>query len=332
MAQFRKAQITEKGLALIQKTQLYEIKLEFTSIRTGAGIYEENEGLSQLTCLKIPKQEFPISSFEAADPKTVKMSAAITNEGLQEAYYIGEIAIYAKDPDEGEIMYSLCVAYPGKADYLPAYNGKIPVNIYLDTYQAVSDSENVTISAGTGAYALARDLTALKKEVNELQERKQAVVIGMEIIIPTEGWKEDSNGMCLEIALDGVNEDMAPMVAILPGYLDIARECGMATACRAVDGGLVVWASKAPAQEIHAALTLTAPGGIPGGGSGTGTSYILPAATKARLGGVKIGENVSVEEDGTISVDHSALVDGAAAQETDVQEMLDEVFGSTETN
>ena len=39
-----------------------------------------------------------------------------------------------------------------------------------------------------------------------------------------------------------------------------------------------------------------------GGGSGSGSTYVLPTATASRLGGVKIGSGISVENDGTISV------------------------------
>ena len=41
---------------------------------------------------------------------------------------------------------------------------------------------------------------------------------------------------------------------------------------------------------------------IGGGGSGSGSTYVLPTATENRLGGVKIGSGISVENDGTISV------------------------------
>ena len=38
------------------------------------------------------------------------------------------------------------------------------------------------------------------------------------------------------------------------------------------------------------------------GGGGGGGSYTLPTATPTRLGGVKIGDGINVENDGTISV------------------------------
>lgn len=183
MAEFKKSVITEKGLALIQKTQMREIKLEFAYIRTGAGVYDESEDLKNITALKDVRQEFKISSIAAHDEKTTRLSTAITNEELQQGYFIGEIAVYAVDPDEGEILYSISVTYPGKADYLPAYNGNAPVRIYLDTYQAVSDSANVTIHADTGAYALAKDLEELQKTIELLKEQISAGSFGSKVLI-----------------------------------------------------------------------------------------------------------------------------------------------------
>jgi len=62
-----------------------------------------------------------------------------------------------------------------------------------------------------------------------------------------------------------------------------------------------------------------------GGGSG---GYMLPAASKEQLGGVKIGEGIAVDGDGTISVDVLGAVSGAAASDAEVSEMLAEVFDS----
>lgn len=61
--------------------------------------------------------------------------------------------------------------------------------------------------------------------------------------------------------------------------------------------------------------------------SGGGGEYELPAATRERLGGVKIGDGIALEGDGTISVDGKTLVDESIASESDVQEMLSSVFG-----
>lgn len=178
MAQFRKAVITQKGLALLQKTQMQNIKLEFSKIVSGSGSYTEDEVLDGATALKQQMQEFPFSSVNIVDPQTIKLVSVISNEGLQSAYYIREIGVYATDPDEGEILYSLAVAYPDKADYMPAYDGAAPVTIGLDTFQAVSNSENVTIRADTGAYASAEDLKMLTERFEAFVKNNPRVMFG----------------------------------------------------------------------------------------------------------------------------------------------------------
>lgn len=158
MALFRKNVITRKGVALLQKTQMQSIKLEFTRIATGSGQYGEDELLDEAVGLKTLMQQFSISSVTVVDTQTVKLAAVISNLELIQPYYMGEIGVFAIDPDEGEILYSLAVAYPGKADYFPAYDGSTPVSIGLDTYLVVSNTGNVTIRADPGAYASAKDL------------------------------------------------------------------------------------------------------------------------------------------------------------------------------
>lgn len=51
-------------------------------------------------------------------------------------------------------------------------------------------------------------------------------------------------------------------------------------------------------------LNFKIPKGEPGtGGGGSGSGYILPTATKQLLGGIKVGEDLKIAADGTLSVD-----------------------------
>ncbi len=166
MARFKKAVITEKGLALVTKAQMGSTTLKFTKIATGAGSYGD-EDVSTQTGLREKKQEFSLSSISVVDNDTVKIRTVISNAGLAEGYYIREIGLFAQDPDEGEILYSLAVAYDGQWDYLPAESEVSPSTINLDTFSSVANASTVTIQGGTGAYASAADLEALRKLVEE---------------------------------------------------------------------------------------------------------------------------------------------------------------------
>lgn len=157
MAQFKNSVITEKGLALLQKVQQRTLKLTYTQITTGAGEYTGTEELSGATALKDQRQSVQISSISAVDSTTVKLVAVISNTGLEQGYRITEVGIWAKDPDEGDILFSLAVAEPNGADYIPAETGG-SISMNFEMYQTVTASTEVNIQPGTGAYASAKDL------------------------------------------------------------------------------------------------------------------------------------------------------------------------------
>lgn len=308
MAQFRKAVVTDRGLDLILKTQMRQIKLEFSKIVTGSGEYAEDEDLSKATALKQPKQEFGISAVEIVDRKTVKLATALTNEGLTEAYYMREIGIYATDPDEGDVLYSIAVTLPERADYLPAYDGQVPVNIMLDTYQSVSDAANVTIKLDHGAYALAKDFLDLQKklqthitecedvhrnlrtELTNLIEQGTggASVTRLDITIPATGWVADTDtggkyALHRDIALSEVTEELIPSLTLLPVAGDTARACGMCTAARTLDGMLRVYAAREPTADMACSLTLVGVGGSSGGTGGTGGTCSCESITSEEI-------------------------------------------------
>ena len=44
-----------------------------------------------------------------------------------------------------------------------------------------------------------------------------------------------------------------------------------------------------------------------GGGGGGGSSYVLPVATENKLGGIKVGNNLNIEPDGTLNANGGNL-------------------------
>ena len=142
MAQFKNSVITEKGLALLQKVQQRTLKLTYTQITTGAGEYTGAEDLLGVTALKDQRQSVQISSISAVDSTTVKLVAVISNTGLEQGYRITEVGVWAKDPDEGDILFSLAVAEPNGADYIPAETGGA-LSMNFEMYQTVTASATV---------------------------------------------------------------------------------------------------------------------------------------------------------------------------------------------
>ena len=162
MAEFRRAVITQKGLALLAKAQADEVPISITRAVSGDGEYTDSESLIEREALKDPKQAFAPTSIIRRNDTTVLVRFAITNappgDPLLHGYYVREVGIYADDPDEGEILYSIAIAGEGTCDYLPAYGGTLPTTIGVSFVIEVANADEVIIQTDISAYALAEDV------------------------------------------------------------------------------------------------------------------------------------------------------------------------------
>ena len=127
----------------------------------------------------------------------------------------------------------------------------------------------------------------------------------------------------LDLPVEEAVEGLIPQVMLHKAAQNIAKAAGMSTSSRVLDGAVRFWVQQAPTEDMAATLVLlSADGGISGGGG----TYVLPVATKDRLGGVKLGDGFSTTPDGTLSYEGSGLPDEAIVTTGDTEQMLDEVF------
>lgn len=166
------SKLTTAGKALLAKAQAGQTSIQITKAQTGSGSYSSGENIEGRTALKTPKQTFPIQNKVISDAEnTVILKIAITNksetETLSNGYDITEFGIFAKDPQKGEILYSIATA--STSDYMPAYNGVLPSVINMSYYLEVSNAANVTINSA-GALALQADLEALESRVATIEQ------------------------------------------------------------------------------------------------------------------------------------------------------------------
>ena len=165
MAQFYAAVMTNAGAALLAAAIAGTAKIEFTTLVAGDGEYTESErtvaALQARTALKSQKQSVAFSSVVVESDTSVHLTAALDNSELTTGYYVREVGLYAKNAllvGDTPILYSITVAQV--ADYLPPYNGLTPTSIIEEYFATVDNSANITITGGSGAYALADDLNA----------------------------------------------------------------------------------------------------------------------------------------------------------------------------
>lgn len=156
---YNSAVMTDSGLRMLTRAQAGEIKIQFTRIVTGNGVYEKlhksPEILQKSVELRSLQNSYALSSAQMISDNCVKLSAFITNQDpatgqilVTEGYYINEMGLYAKEKngaDDTEVLYSIAVTVAEKGDYMPPYNGHSPAQIIQEYYAVVSNSTEVTI-------------------------------------------------------------------------------------------------------------------------------------------------------------------------------------------
>lgn len=163
MAEYSKLVTTSKGQQLLVKsaTEMYDVK--FTKICISDMVYTENQ-LESLTILDDIRQTGTISKISRVD-STIKVETVLTNTNLSNGYYMRTLGLYANDPDEGEILYAACVATDDNC-YMPPYSGISSTGIYINMYQTVGNTSNISLEVDSGAYATIGDIEELRQMLN----------------------------------------------------------------------------------------------------------------------------------------------------------------------
>lgn len=320
------------GIALIAKVLAGKCTMNYTRAAVGKGYLGEDE--SPKTALE--PAEYVMDAKIAAITNPVdgecQITVQINSSDVESGFYCTGILLYAADPDEGEVPYTYLVLENGPEWIRPASSavGKLAT---FDLIAAVGDVDKVTATIDP-------DSIVTRSVVEQLIA---GATVKRDVTIPAEGWADcvaeetddeeiaeaEYSGMYLDIAFSDVTEDMVPVTTIWPAYSDVAKGCELCTAARTMDRAVRFYAKQAPSSEIKVTLTLlAASSGAANSAGSSGDSYVLPAATATTLGGVKIGDGLSVASDGTISVDTETLGEDLAADDESVSEALNEIYGT----
>ena len=165
MGAFKSAIITTKGQALLAKAVLNTADLEFTRVSVSDTTLTGD--LASKTGIGTIKQTAKVASVVRTNNSSVKVSASISNEELTSGYYVRNIGLYAKDPNEGEILYSISVADESSAtaDWMPPFNGVGVSSLMIDLITVVSNSDKVVVEVDPTASATVTQLKQLHEQV-----------------------------------------------------------------------------------------------------------------------------------------------------------------------
>lgn len=169
MAEFNKLVITNKGQSLMAKLIAGKTTVEFTKIGVSTNIYTESQILG-LTNLANVKQNANISKITRINNVAVQIESAIENSKLTAGYNMNSLGLYAKDPDEGEILYAVAsVSSSDKGAYMPPYNNLTVSGAYFKLVTTVSNADNVSLNVDQAAVATVGDIKDLQSQISDLQ-------------------------------------------------------------------------------------------------------------------------------------------------------------------
>lgn len=165
MANFKTTIITQKGHALIAKLEAGTATSNFKKICTSDYDYSSlsNSQLEELTSIRDTKQTILPDKISVINKATVKVSGTLTNTELKTGYYIRTIALYAVDPDEGEILYSITPST--LSDFIPPNNGVTSSGVIIDLLTTVSNAENVSIDVDPNAIVSIQTFNEFKDKI-----------------------------------------------------------------------------------------------------------------------------------------------------------------------
>lgn len=196
---YNNAVTTDAGIALLNKVYAGQASLQFTRMVTGDGEYAPDEkdpaALRVLAGLKSERNSYPLSSITPLPGGGVNITALLSNQDpvtgtalISEGYRINEIGLYAKDKEsEGsaEVLYGIATS-AGEGDYMPPYNGNIPVQIVQEYHVAISGTAEVSAQY-SGA-------VMLKEEADEELEGLREALKGLNPSSIMKGSTADKGG------------------------------------------------------------------------------------------------------------------------------------------
>lgn len=293
--------LTTSGRALLVACADLEEPLYITRVAIGSGVAGEDTDLADIHELINYVDEGTIAERYHENDR-LYLTIQYDNSTAESTFYLAEFMVYATDPETGE---ETDLLYATLGDYqqpVPAYNSSLPTSIFsFPLVIVVSDEIEVSITASPGVVTH-----------DDLQQLLNEGFIGISrsaITIPADGWAEledeDAGAytMYLDMEISTVTERMTPILTIEPDYLEIAKDCSMSTTCKTTDGVLRLYAMSAPDAEMQATLALV-------GGSGylSSASGDIPVASATQLGGVMIGDGLSVTTSGVLSIDGETVM------------------------
>lgn len=151
MSNWGKPVLTKQGLKLQAKVDAGS-RMQLTKCMLGSGTLSSGQSLENLTGLIAPVQTLSIASISYSENNGACVITAVTdNSNVSTGYYLREFGIFARDPNNGEILYA--VAQDANPDYIPPSGTSAVVSQEIGVALSFSNAANVTAQVNTSAIA-----------------------------------------------------------------------------------------------------------------------------------------------------------------------------------
>ena len=161
---------TEQGKALDAKLVNGDMPLRFTKAMSGS---EKVNPVLLPTITELPgsKQTLTLSDkLYTDDPTEFILPVMLQNKGLEESYKMYTLALYARDPDLGEIIYMVCQTTTEEGEEIPSEVNQPAFSIQWNHVIKTADASQVTVEvpeAGLLTEHIADQKYALKAHHHE---------------------------------------------------------------------------------------------------------------------------------------------------------------------
>ena len=290
-------------MRLLAKLIASKSVLNFTHVEIGTGILPRGFDPASMVGLVEYKMNGIITRCKAEND-LAQLTMQVSSVGVETGFTMTELGVYADDPDLGEILYA-----------------------YLDMAE---DSQYIYAQGGQAQKFL--DITL---EIAIDQATKVTAWINPNGLVTIEMFDERNTILAEQIQLLTTQIDYLFQLMVSCKYdtdyelVDLGFRC-------AIDGETVLMAPQMGNWDSESEMLMLTNQGIPsidGVIPGAGIGYGLQPATPQRLGGVKIGQGLDIDSDGTISVNVETSAEKAAALvEANMQEFSNEEIQSLFTD
>jgi hypothetical protein len=145
MPVFEGVVLTNRGRALMAKLLVSGGICTFTRIALGNGIWEPTENLELAVGLKNQVYTTPVTRKEVVETHVALLEGSINSNQVAATFQVREMALYAIDPQEGEILYA--IDYMGEeGDWIPAQGQYTQILRKYQIMVTVANAANVVLN------------------------------------------------------------------------------------------------------------------------------------------------------------------------------------------